>query len=103
MTMIQAITCDTDICIALYVGQPGQVPELIRLGAQRVGWDVDRLDGPHRCPSCHRNGESVLEAGECPACRGRTTTLRHGEACQYCGHVLPPLPDELDDEDPTDD
>ncbi|GAA1016850.1 hypothetical protein [Streptomyces thermogriseus] len=45
----------------------------------------------------------MLEAGECPACRGRTTTLRHGEACQYCGHVLPPLPDELDDEDPTDD
>jgi hypothetical protein len=99
MTLHRAVGCDTDACVALYVAAPQLGPDAALYAAARAGWSVTASGLTARCPSCVRGGLPVLEAGECPACRGRTTCMRHCEVCQYCGHIAPHPPGLLAGED----
>ncbi|WP_461712347.1 hypothetical protein [Streptomyces sp. DSM 41013] len=99
MTLHRAVGCDTDGCVALYVAPPRLGPDAALYAAGRAGWDVPTSGLTAHCPACARGGLPVLEAGECPACRGRTTAMQHGEVCQYCGHVAPPPPGWDEDAD----
>lgn len=95
MTLHRAVGCDTDACLALYVAAPQLGPDAALYATSRAGWSVTDSGLATCCPSWAWGGLPALEAGECPACRGRTTSMWHGEECQYCGHVAPHPLDEL--------
>jgi hypothetical protein len=117
-----AVTCDRDDCLALYLepdanphARPGLDAEPTRAEdvldfdqlVELAGWvarpaalvrpglpDTDVVG--HLCPACVAERGPVLELGECPKCTGRTVDKADGAHCHYCRTVTP-HPDDLDD------
>jgi hypothetical protein len=119
----QAVTCDRDDCVALYLepdanpdARPGLDAEPTRAAdvldfdqlVELAGWvarpaalvrpglpDADVVG--HLCPACAADRGPVLELGECPNCTGRTVDKADGAHCHYCRTVTPHPADDLDD------